>query len=150
MNRFERIIKRTFDFTLALISLVVFSPLIALIALMIKREEPDGDVLYCQERIGYKGKPFMLYKFRSMRMDAESVLLSVRTIWMSFLSCGMSSRERCPLSDHAPSGNSSSTRLCSTIQIMCDYIPYVRGFSPMRRCIMDIPIRWRRCWSACA
>ena len=71
MNRFERIIKRNFDFTLALISLVVFSPLIALIALMIKREEPDGDVLYCQERIGYKGKPFMLYKFRSMRMDAE-------------------------------------------------------------------------------
>ena len=71
MNRFERIIKRTFDFTLALISLVVFSPLIALIALMIKREEPDGDVLYCQERIGYKGEPFMLYKFRSMRMDAE-------------------------------------------------------------------------------
>ena len=71
MNRFERIIKRTFDFTLALISLVVFSPLIALIALMIKREEPDGDVLYCQERIGYKGKPFMLYKLRSMRMDAE-------------------------------------------------------------------------------
>ena len=71
MNRFERIIKRTFDVTLALISLGVFSPLIALIALMIKREEPDGDVLYCQERIGYKGKPFMLYKFRSMRMDAE-------------------------------------------------------------------------------
>lgn len=71
MNKMERVIKRTFDFTLALISLVVFSPLIALIALMIKREEPDGDVLYCQERIGYKGKPFMLYKFRSMRMDAE-------------------------------------------------------------------------------
>ena len=71
MNRFERIIKRTFDFTLALISLVVFSPLIALIALMIKREEPEGDIIYSQERIGYKGKPFMLYKFRSMRMDAE-------------------------------------------------------------------------------
>ena len=71
MNRIERIIKRTFDFTLALISLVVFSPLIALIAWMIKREEPEGDVIYRQERIGYKGKPFMLYKFRSMRMDAE-------------------------------------------------------------------------------
>lgn len=71
MNRIERIIKRTFDFTLALVSLVVFSPLIALIALMIKREEPKGDILYRQERIGYKGKPFMLYKFRSMRMDAE-------------------------------------------------------------------------------
>lgn len=71
MNRIERIIKRTFDFTLALVSLVVFSPLIALIAFMIKREEPKGDILYRQERIGYKGKPFMLYKFRSMRMDAE-------------------------------------------------------------------------------
>ena len=71
MNRIERIIKRTFDFTLALVSLVVFSPLIALIAFMIKREDPEGDVLYRQERIGYKGKPFMLYKFRSMRMDAE-------------------------------------------------------------------------------
>lgn len=71
MNRIERIIKRTFDFTLALVSLVVFSPLIALIALMIKCEDPKGDILYRQERIGYKGKPFMLYKFRSMRMDAE-------------------------------------------------------------------------------
>ena len=71
MNKIERVIKRTFDFTLALVSLVVFSPLIALIALMIKREEPKGDILYRQERIGYKGKPFMLYKFRSMRMDAE-------------------------------------------------------------------------------
>ena len=165
MNRFERIIKRTFDFTLALISLVVFSPLIALIALMIKREEPDGDVLYCQERIGYKGKPFMLYKFRSMRMDAErdnSPQLftdgdSRLTRVGAFIRAHhldefpqLSSRGRCPLSDHAPSGNSSSTRLCSTIQIMCDYMPYVRGFSPMRRCIMDIPIRWRRCWSACA
>ena len=67
----ERVIKRTFDFTLALVSLVVFSPLIVLIAFMIKREDPEGDIIYRQERIGYKGKPFMLYKFRSMRMDAE-------------------------------------------------------------------------------
>lgn len=71
MNKMERVIKRTFDFTLALVSLVVFSPLIALIAFMIKREDPEGDIIYRQERIGYKGKPFMLYKFRSMRMDAE-------------------------------------------------------------------------------
>lgn len=71
MNSIERIVKRTFDFSLALVSLVVFSPLIALIALLIKREEPEGDIIYRQERIGYKGKPFMLYKFRSMRMDAE-------------------------------------------------------------------------------
>ena len=72
MNTFERVIKRVFDFTLALISLIFFSPLIALIALLIKWEDSKGDVIYRQERIGYKGKPFTLYKFRSMRMDAEA------------------------------------------------------------------------------
>ena len=72
MNTIERFIKRAFDFSLALISLLVFSPLIALIALLIKWEDPKGDVIYKQERIGYKGRPFTLYKFRSMRMDAEA------------------------------------------------------------------------------
>ena len=72
MNAIERFIKRAFDFSLALISLLVFSPLIALIALLIKWEDPKGDVVYKQERIGYKGRPFILYKFRSMRMDAEA------------------------------------------------------------------------------
>ena len=72
MNAIERFIKRAFDFSLALISLLVFSPLIVLIALLIKWEDPKGDVIYKQERIGYKGRPFILYKFRSMRMDAEA------------------------------------------------------------------------------
>ena len=72
MNAIERFIKRAFDFSLALISLLVFSPLIALIALLIKWEDPKGDVIYKQERIGYKERPFILYKFRSMRMDAEA------------------------------------------------------------------------------
>ena len=72
MNAIERFIKRAFDFSLALISLLVFSPLIALIALLIKWEDPKGDIIYKQERIGYKGRPFILYKFRSMRMDAEA------------------------------------------------------------------------------
>ena len=72
MNAIERFIKRAFDLSLALISLLVFSPLIALIALLIKWEDPKGDVIYKQERIGYKGRPFILYKFRSMRMDAEA------------------------------------------------------------------------------
>ena len=71
MNIFERVIKRTFDFWLALGSLIFFSPVIAIIAILIRREEPDGDIIFRQERIGYKGKPFILYKFRSMRMDAE-------------------------------------------------------------------------------
>ena len=71
MNCIERGIKRTFDFTLALVSLVLFSPVMLVIAILIRREEPDGDVIYTQERVGYKGRPFKLYKFRSMYMDAE-------------------------------------------------------------------------------
>lgn len=42
-----------------------------IIYMAIKREDPDGDTIYAQERIGLGGKPFRLYKFRSMRTDAE-------------------------------------------------------------------------------
>lgn len=69
----QALIKRLFDFFLALGSLVVFAPVMLIIYIAIKREEPDGDVIYAQERIGMNGKPFKLYKFRSMRMDAESM-----------------------------------------------------------------------------
>lgn len=69
----QALIKRLFDFFLALGSLVVFAPVMLIIYIAIKREEPDGDVIYAQERIGKNGKPFRLYKFRSMRMDAESM-----------------------------------------------------------------------------
>lgn len=66
-------IKRLFDFLLALGSLLLFAPVMLIIYIAIKREEPDGDVIYAQERIGLGGKPFKIYKFRSMRMDAEQV-----------------------------------------------------------------------------
>lgn len=66
-------VKRVFDFLLALGSMVLFAPVMLIIYIAIKREEPDGDAIYAQERIGKDGKPFMLYKFRSMRMDAESM-----------------------------------------------------------------------------
>lgn len=66
------IVKRAFDFSLALVSLLIFSPLILLIALAVKLEDSKGSVIYSQERIGKDGRPFLLYKFRSMRMDAEA------------------------------------------------------------------------------
>lgn len=65
------ILKRIFDFLLALISLIIFSPLILIIAIAIKLEDREGTAIYSQERIGYKGRPFVLYKFRSMKMNAE-------------------------------------------------------------------------------
>ncbi len=64
-------IKRSFDFLLALFSMLFFAPLILLIAVFVKLDDKKGTILYAQERVGYKGKIFKLYKFRSMRMDAE-------------------------------------------------------------------------------
>ena len=67
------ILKRVFDFLLALGSLVLFAPIMLILYVLIKKEEPHGDVIYAQERIGLNGKPFKLYKFRSMHMNAEAL-----------------------------------------------------------------------------
>ena len=70
MSKLEQIVKRSFDFLIALCCLIVFSPLAIACALAIRME--DGmPVIYKQERIGLHGKPFFIYKFRSMRVDAE-------------------------------------------------------------------------------
>ncbi len=62
--------KRLFDILLAIISLIVFALPIFIIFLSI-RLSGGGCAIYSQERIGYKGKPFILYKFRSMKTNAE-------------------------------------------------------------------------------
>ena len=62
--------KRLFDFIIAFISLIVFSPLF-LICYMVIRMEDGQPVIYKQERIGLHGKPFYIYKFRSMKIEAE-------------------------------------------------------------------------------
>ena len=62
--------KRGIDFILAVFCLVIFSPLMVFCAVAIRRE--DGlPVIYSQERIGRHGKPFMIYKFRSMTTHSE-------------------------------------------------------------------------------
>jgi lipopolysaccharide/colanic/teichoic acid biosynthesis glycosyltransferase len=63
-------LRRAVDFGVALAAIVLLSPLLALIALLIKLDSP-GSVLYGQERIGKNGRPFMMLKFRSMVADAE-------------------------------------------------------------------------------
>ncbi len=70
MNAFERYIKRFFDIVIALFCLIVFSPLFLICYIMIKKDD-GGTAIFKQERIGYKGRPFYILKFRSMRMDAE-------------------------------------------------------------------------------
>lgn len=66
-------LKRVFDFVAALVALLIFWPLILVIYFAIKWEDPAGDAIYSQERIGLGGRPFTLYKFRSMRVDAEQM-----------------------------------------------------------------------------
>jgi exopolysaccharide biosynthesis polyprenyl glycosylphosphotransferase len=67
----KRVLKRGEDLLGATVGLLLSAPLIALAALLIKRESP-GPVLYSQERCGEKGKPFRIYKLRTMRLDAEA------------------------------------------------------------------------------
>ncbi len=71
MSYLGHMVKRGFDIALSGLLLLVFSPVIALCAIFIKRED-GGPVLFVQERIGRGGKPFNIYKFRSMRTDAEA------------------------------------------------------------------------------
>lgn len=70
MNGLERDIKRIFDFIAAAIALILFSPLFILCYILIKKED-GGSVIFKQERIGRFGRPFYIYKFRSMQEDAE-------------------------------------------------------------------------------
>jgi exopolysaccharide biosynthesis polyprenyl glycosylphosphotransferase len=66
----QRVLKRLFDLSGSLLLLLLFSPLLLLIALLIKLESP-GPVFFLQERIGEHGQRFKMIKFRSMYQDAE-------------------------------------------------------------------------------
>ena len=70
MNGLERDVKRIFDFIAAAIALILFSPLFIICYILIKKED-GGSVIFKQERIGRFGRPFYIYKFRSMQEDAE-------------------------------------------------------------------------------
>lgn len=63
-------VKRCLDTAVAVVGLLVTWPILLLTALAIRIDSP-GPILYCQERVGRKGKSFTLWKFRSMKVDAE-------------------------------------------------------------------------------
>jgi sugar transferase (PEP-CTERM system associated) len=77
ISRWTRFWKRLIDLALATVGFILASPLTLLTALAVYLES-DGPVLYCQERVGENGHTFMVYKFRSMRPDAEE---HGRPIW---------------------------------------------------------------------
>ena len=70
MNAFQRNVKRVGDCLIAFVALIVFSPLFLYCYLAVKRED-GGPAIFKQERIGRFGRPFNIYKFRSMTVDAE-------------------------------------------------------------------------------
>ncbi len=69
-SRTQLFVKRTIDLSLSLTMLMVFAPLMLLVAIVIKFDS-KGPIIFSQERVGQKGKPYMVHKFRSMRCDAE-------------------------------------------------------------------------------
>lgn len=65
------LLKRAFDICFSLFALLVTSPIMSLIAVLIRSTSP-GPIFFTQERVGLNGQPFRMYKFRSMRMSSSS------------------------------------------------------------------------------
>lgn len=64
--------KRIFDIFASIMGLIIFLPLFILVALLIKRED-GGPIFFRQERVGYRGKIFRIWKFRTMILNAEKL-----------------------------------------------------------------------------
>ena len=67
---FYDLVKRSIDLAASLILIVLFLPVWVIIPLLIKLDS-KGPILFLQKRVGKKGKPFTIFKFRTMRADAE-------------------------------------------------------------------------------
>ncbi|MFT8930653.1 MAG: sugar transferase [Sporolactobacillus sp.] len=78
-------IKRALDIFGAVVGLVVSSPLFLLISLLYLAGGQRGPVFFKQRRIGQFGKPFYIYKFRSMICNAERVLKSNKVLYQKYL-----------------------------------------------------------------
>lgn len=70
MPFWQRILKTFLDYCISIVTLVLLSPIYLAITFLIKVTS-EGSVIYSQERIGKNGKPFMIYKFRTMEKNAE-------------------------------------------------------------------------------
>lgn len=69
-SRFQNKVKRVFDIGMSIVIGTLTFPIMIVAAIIVKLESP-GPIIYSQERVGENEKEFMVYKFRSMRQDAE-------------------------------------------------------------------------------
>ena len=72
MSKINQGIKRIFDFVVSLIGAILLSPILLIVAIAIKIDS-KGKILFLQKRVGRNGKPFYIYKFRTMVTDAEKL-----------------------------------------------------------------------------
>jgi exopolysaccharide production protein ExoY len=84
LHALQVVLKRSFDVVLATLALAVLAPVLALVALAVRIDSP-GSVLFRQRRLGVGGRPFTIYKFRSMRVDAEEVLRANPELYQQYL-----------------------------------------------------------------
>ena len=70
MPLWEKLVKRLMDIVFSIFILILFSPLFIAITIAIKFTS-EGPIIYAQKRVGRKGRPFTMYKFRTMHVDAE-------------------------------------------------------------------------------
>jgi lipopolysaccharide/colanic/teichoic acid biosynthesis glycosyltransferase len=68
--------KRLFDIALSALGLLLLAPLLLLVALWVKLDSP-GPVLFRQQRVGRYGRPFLIHKFRTMRVDNAGLQITV-------------------------------------------------------------------------
>lgn len=75
-----RFMKRAFDIVFSAVMLVAFCWVFAIIAILIKVDDPKGPVVFSQERVGKNGEPFKMHKFRSMVVNAEELLPELQSL----------------------------------------------------------------------
>lgn len=66
-------IKRAIDFLIALLALVVLSPIFLIVGILIKIDSPKESIIFKQKRVGQDGRTFWLYKFRSMKQGTPEL-----------------------------------------------------------------------------
>ncbi|WP_407170712.1 undecaprenyl-phosphate glucose phosphotransferase [Bradyrhizobium sp. ORS 111] len=78
LSEAQRFVKRTIDIVLALLALVFFSPIMAVTAIAIKMDSP-GPVIFRQDRKGFNGRRFTIFKFRTMTVQENGAAVAQAT-----------------------------------------------------------------------
>ncbi len=84
MRRMNRVLKLGLDYALTIPTLLLITPLLLVIAALIKLDSP-GPVIYRRRVVGRNGREFDAYKFRTMYIDGEDRLIANREQWMEVL-----------------------------------------------------------------